>query len=146
MDIDSAVLEERDFSDDPALFLNRFLFGMIEAVEKAYSVNAADRTLYGEDLGANMGLYLLFQSDGLACNMFSRYLCVDPDLYGTVGGKSLMAWETEYFQRCQELAVSLAISVNDSADPGKSSRIGLLADIIKKREYRNLILEDTDSQ
>lgn len=141
VEADSAVVEERDFSQDPALFLNRLLYGILEAVEKEYAVDPVDRTLYGEKLGANMSLYILFQSDGLARDVFSYYVCVDPDLYHTAGDRSLVAWEAEYFQRCQELPVSLTISEDNPADMGQSSRIGLLADIIKKREYRNLHLE-----
>lgn len=136
-----APLRERDFSQDPALFLNRFLYGILEAVEREYSVDPADRTLYGEKLGANMGLYILFQSDGLARDVFSHYVCADPDLYRAVGDRSLMVWESEYFQRCKELPVSLAIEETTTADLGQSTRIRLLTDIIKKREYKYLILE-----
>ena len=52
-----------------------------------------------------------------------------------------MAWEDEYFHRCQELPVLLTIMENNSADSGQSARTGFLKEIIKKREYRNLILE-----
>lgn len=137
----SALLRERDFSEDSALFLNRFLYGIMEAVEREYSVDTADRTLYGKNTGANMVLYILFQSDGLARDVFSHYICIDPNLYHTVGDRSLMAWETEYFQRCKELPVLLTIWETDAVEGGQSSRIGLLKEIIKKREYRNLILE-----
>lgn len=136
-----APLRERDFSEEPTLFLNRFLYSIMEAVEKEYAVDTADRRLYGEKTGANMSLYILFQSDGLARDVFSHYVCVDPDLYHAVGDRSLMAWESEYFQRCKELPVSLAIYERDAADSGQSSRIGLLKDIIKKREYKNLVLK-----
>lgn len=136
-----ALLRERDFSEDSALFLNRFLYGIMEAVEREYSVDTADRTLYGKNTGANMVLYILFQSDGLARDVFSHYICIDSNLYHTVGDRSLMAWETEYFQRCKELPVSLTIWETDAVEGGQSSRIGLLKEIIKKREYRNLILE-----
>lgn len=137
----SALLRERDFSEDSALFLNRFLYGIMEAVEREYSVDTADRTLYGKNTGANMVLYILFQSDGLARDVFSHYICIDPNLYHTVGDRSLMAWETEYFQRCKEIPVLLTIWETDAVEGGQSSRIGLLKEIIKKREYRNLILE-----
>lgn len=136
---DPVILEERDFSRKPALFLNRFLYGIIEATEKEYSVDTSHRTLYGENLGANMSLFILFQNDNLARNVFSHYICVNPDLYYTAAGRSLMLWEAEYFQRCKELPVLLTISENDSADAGKSLRTGLLSDIIKKREYKNLL-------
>lgn len=138
---DPAVFAERDFSQEPALFLNRFLYGIMEVIENEYSVDIADRTLCSENLGANMSLYILFQSDHLACDVFSSYICVNLDLYHMAGGKSLMAWETEYFQRCQELPVSITISEDNPADSGRSSRTGLLVDIIQKREYRNLNLK-----
>lgn len=136
-----ALLRERDFSEDSALFLNRFLYGIMEAVEREYSVDTADRMLYGKNTGANMVLYILFQSDGLARDVFSHYVCIDPNLYHTIGERSLMDWETEYFQRCKELPVLLTIWETDAVEGGQSSRIGLLKEIIKKREYRNLILE-----
>lgn len=138
---DPNILEECDFSREPAVFLNRFLFGIIEAIEGEYSADPFDRTLCGENLGANMCLYLLFQSDNLAQDVFAHYICVDPNLYYEAGDRSLMAWEAEYFQRCQELPVSLTIKENQAVDTGRNTRTGLLKDIIKKREYKNLILE-----
>lgn len=137
----SAILEERDFSQNPAVFFNRFLYGMIEAVEKEYSVDTVNRTLCGEGLGANICLYILFQNDKLANHGFSHYICLNPNLYYAAGGKSLMVWEDEYFQRCQELPVLLTITENNSADSGQNARTDLFKNIIKKREYRNLILE-----
>lgn len=138
---DSAVFEDSDFSQNPALFLNRFLYGIIDAIEKEYSVDTSDRILYGENLGANMGLYILFHSDDLSHNVFSHYICVNPNLYYAVGGKNIMAWESEYFQRCQELPVLLTINESDTVNPGQSSRTGHMVDVIKKREYRNMNLE-----
>lgn len=137
----SVNLEEGDFSQNPALFLNRFLYGLIDAIEKEYSVDTSDRTLCGENLGANMSLYILFHSDNLAHNVFSHYVCVNPNLYYAVGGKNIMAWESEYFQRCQELPVLLTINESDAVYPGQSSRTGHMVDVIKKREYRNMNLE-----
>lgn len=136
---DLTILQEGDFSQNPAVFLDRFLC-MTEAIEKEYSVDTANRTLCGEGLGANMSLYILFQSDGLSNNVFSNYVCLNPNLYYAAGGKSLTAWENEYFQRCQEIPVSLTIMENNSTDSGQSARTDFLKDIIKKREYRNLIL------
>lgn len=130
--------EEHDFSKEPSLFLNMFIGGIMEAVEKEYSVDAANRTLCGRNLGANMVLYILFQSDGPAHNVFTNYVCINPNLYYTAGGKSLRAWEEEYFRRCQELSASLAIYETGTVDSGQSARTDLLTDIIKKRQYRNL--------
>lgn len=139
--INLQCIEEQDFSQNPELFLNIFVGGIVEAIEREYPVDKTNRTLCGNGLSANMCMYALFQNDGLTKDVFTKYVCVNPNMYYSVGGKGLSTYDDLYFDRCKQLPVSLLIQNTNQEDEGQSARLNLLADRIKKREYKNFTFQ-----
>ena len=131
------ISKEGTSDQNPGLFLNLFVGGMMEAVENRCSVDAENRMICGNGLGANMCLYALFQSDGLTKDTFAKYVCVDPDMYHRFNGKTLSEYEDLYFGRCRQLSTSLLVQNTSQADEGQIARLELLKNRIKKREYKN---------
>ena len=138
---DQESIEKYDFCQNPGLFLNIFMGGIVQAVESAYPADIKNRILCGEGSGANMCVYALFQNDGMTKDAFTKYICVNPDMYCSVDGKGLSAYDELYFDRCKQLSTSLLIRNMNQEDEGQSARINLFADRIKKREYQNFTFQ-----
>ena len=96
-------------------------------MESKYSVDPDRRTLCGSGLGADLCLYTLFQSDGLTKDAFARYVCADPDMYSSIGGKELSTYDKLYFDRCKSLPVCLKIHNSHPEEAGQSAICGVKA-------------------
>jgi enterochelin esterase-like enzyme len=142
-------LRKADYLERADVFLNIMINGILPFIEERYSIDDGQRSLCGWSCGANFAAFTLFQSDGIAKNVFSEYIFCNPILKQNCVNRSLYAYENRYFEREKSLPVTVMWAVAGKTDAMLRMCLQSLASDIERREYTDIDLtiqeyEDSD--
>ena len=134
-------LRKTDYLDRADEFLNILINGMLPFIEGRYSIDDDQRSLCGWACGANFAAFTLFQSDGVAKNVFSEYIICNPIMKQRSGGGWILgAYELKYFEREKSLPSTVIWVVAGKTDAMLRMRLQSLASDIERREYTDIDL------
>lgn len=137
-------LRKTDYLDQADIFLNVLINGMIPFVEGNYSIDENQRSLFGWACGANFAAFAMFQSDGVAKNVFSEYVICNPIMKQNCVDRSLFAYEYRYFERGKSLPVTVKWAVAGKVDSNLLVWQQDLLSTIERREYTDIDLTIRD--
>lgn len=130
----------------PVSFINELCGTIIPTLEQEYALGGKERELAGAGDMANLVLFTFCQSDGVAKDIFGKYEAVVSSLEKRLSRKTVVFYEAWFFERSKEAPAELTIRLESGTSAGNSATILRLAEVIKKREYRQLAFEYVTSQ
>ena len=140
-DYDVDTIRFRDLIDFPEDFLQFIVKDVVPYVEKEYSVDTEDQTLWGASCGGYFALYALFQSDGMTKDVFKNYLIVSPAFMYQTDEKSIQMLENEYYSRTKELPANVYMAVGGDEESGFLDPFVPFANKLDKRGYEGLSVQ-----
>lgn len=136
-DYAAGTIRERDFLDQPDLFLQFLVENLLPVLNENYSIDTENTTLTGHSYGGCFMLYSLMHNDTIGRNTFENYCIASPITDQTFYNGRVSYFEELYYARNSNVfPVNLYFTVGEMEG---TAFIGQIEDLMSALEQRNYL-------